>query len=433
MLCLKVLFFDKKIFGGSMKKVNPFLEEGAIPVENTFKNWKELNSKPYDKKTASPYTKTRVILLNGAEFEANWFLHQFFRHCNNNELRREIALVRRHEQQQQKIISSLKPLDESNLETTIAYEQLAIDLTAILARHTENDNVRNALNFALLEDFDHLYRYANLLESEQGISAKDITKDYTEIMPGRPTISEHRHPFDAVNKFICNISSDPFTKLTTNIITAAEQQTMNYYMNIGNHHPTEAGRKLYAEIAMIEEQHVSEYGSLLDTNATWLECWLMHEYTECYLYYSCYEDETDPYIKQLYHQRYLEECGHLQKVACLLQRFEGKEWQCLFPCGGDFPELLKFEGNVEYIREVLKNTIHLTKDRESYVDSRDLSPKSDFKKYNRQVNGGSSNDPCHAVIVAHIKKFGKDYRFETASHPIKDLSSRTEDNTDIGR
>jgi len=416
-----------------MKKVNPFYEKNAIPVDYTFKNWKELNTKPYNKKTAHPYTKTRAILMNGTEFEQNWFLHQFSRHCNNNDLRREIANIRRHEQQQQKMIASLKPIDESNLETTIAYEQLAVDLTAILARHIDNDNVRNALNFALLEDFDHLYRYANLLEMEQGIQAKDLTRDYTEIMPGRPTISEHRHPNEAVNKFICNLSADLFTKLTCNIITGAEQQTMNYYMNIANHHPTEEGRKLYTEIAMIEEQHVSEYGSLLDTNATWLECWLMHEYTECYLYYSCFQDESDPYIKKLYEQLYYEECGHLQRVAELLQKYEGKEWQCLFPCGGDFPELLSFEGNIEYIRSVIKNTIYLTKNRESYIDSRDLTPKSDFKKYNKQVNGGTSNDPSHEVTEMHIKEFGKDYRFETEPHPIKELQSRTEDNTSIGR
>ena len=416
-----------------MKKVNPFYEKNLVPVENTYKNWKELSSKPYNKKVATPYTKTRVILMNGTEFESNWFLHQFSRHCNNNELRREIAQVRRHEQQQQKMISSLKPIDETDLETTIAYEQLAVDLTAILARHVSDDNVRNALNFALLEDFDHLYRFANLLEIEQGISAKDLTKEYTEIMPGRPTISEHRHPYDSINKFICNLSADPFTKLTTNIITAAEQQTMNYYMNIANFHPTEMGRKLYTEIAMIEEQHVTEYGSLLDTNCTWLECWVMHEYTEAYLYYSCYEDETDPYIKQLYLQLYYEECGHLQKAAEMLKKHEGKDWQCLFPCGGDFPELLKFEGNVEYIRSVIKNTIYLTKDRETYQDSRKLSPKSDFKRYNKQVNGAVSSEPAHMAVEQHIKKYGKDYRYETDTHPIKELASRAEDNTTVGR
>ena len=416
-----------------MKKVNPFEEKNAVPVDGTYKDWKQLNLKPYDKNSASPYTKTRVILMNGTEFESNWFLHQFSRHCNNNDLRREIAMIRRHEQQQQKMISSLKPIDESNLETTIAYEQLAVDLTAILAKHVKDDNVKNALNFALLEDFDHLYRYANLLEMEQGVSAQNITKEYTEIMPGRPTISEHRHPRDSINKFICNLMADPFTKLTTNIITAAEQQTMNYYMNIGNHHPTEMGRKLYAEIAMIEEQHVTEYGSLLDTNCTWLENWVMHEYTECYLYYSCFADERDPEIKKVYEQLYYEECGHLQKAAEMLEKYEGKEWKCLFPDGGCFPELLKFEGNIEYIREVLKQTVHMTKDRECYIEASELNDKSDFKRYNKQVNKSENNEPSHLVIDAYIKKNGKDYRYQVAEHPIEDLRDRSDDNTCVGR
>ena len=416
-----------------MKKVNPFEEKNAIPVEDTYKDWTQLNLKPYDKKTASPYTKTRVILMNGTEFESNWFLHQFSRHCNNNELRREIAMVRRHEQQQQKMISSLKPLDESNLETTIAYEQLAVDLTAILAKHVKDENVKSALNFALLEDFDHLYRYANLLEREQGLSAKDITKEYTEIMPGRPTISEHRHPRDSVNKFICNLSADLFTKLTTNIITAAEQQTMNYYMNIGNHHPTEEGRKIYAEIAMIEEQHVSEYGSLLDANCTWLENWVMHEYTECYLYYSCFADERDPDIKAIYERLYYEECGHLQKAAEMLERFEGKTWQCLFPEGGCFPELLKFNGNIEYIREVLKNTVCFTKDRESYIDVKHLTDKSDFKRYNKMVNKNDVINPTHAFMELYLKNKGEDYRYQVTDHPIEELRDRTVDNTKVGR
>lgn len=416
-----------------MKKANPFLEENAIPADSKFKNWQELNLKPYDKKTTKPYTKTRVILMNGTEFEQNWFLHRFYRSCNNNKLRREISNIRRREQQQQKMIASLKPIDETDLETTIAYEQLAVDLTAILAKRVKDENLKNALNFALLEDFDHLYRYANLLEMEEGVRAKELVGGYTEIMPGRPTISEHRHPFDAVNNFLCNRLVDPFDKLASNIITAAEQQTMNYYMNIANFHASELGRKLYSEIAMIEEQHVSEYGSLLDTNCTWLENWLMHEYVECYLYYSCFYDETDEYIKGIYKQLYLEECGHLQRVAKLLKEFEGKTWECVFTCGGDFPEPLKFEDNIEYIRNVLEQTITVTKDREWYCLSDDLPQKSDFKTYNKQVNGGKSNDACHEVIEKRIKECGEDYRFETEPHPVEELSDRKKDNTTIAR
>lgn len=416
-----------------MKKVNPFKEENFIPVDGTFKELKELSLVPYDKTEASPYTKTRVILMNGTEFESNWFLHQFSRHCNNNDLRREIANVRRHEQQQQKMISSLKPIDESDLETTISYEQLAVDLTAILAKHVKDDNVKSALNFALLEDFDHLYRFANLLEQEQGKSAVDITKEYTEIMPGRPTIAEHRHPFDSINKFVCNLSADLFTKLTTNIITAAEQQTMNYYMNIAQFHPTEEGRKLYSEIAMIEEQHVTEYGSLLDANCTWLEGWVMHEYTECYLYYSCFVDEHDKRLRELYHTLYLEECGHLQKASEMLEKYEGKTWQCLFPCGGDFPEPLKFEGNIEYIRDVIASTVTMTKCREGYTESAELNEKSDFKKYNKQVTKSEAKVPSHMVIEKHIKEYEKDYRYQLTDHPCKELRERTVDNIKLAR
>lgn len=416
-----------------MKRTNPFEEENYIPVDNTFRNWKELSPKPYNKNKVSPYTKTRVILMNGTEFESNWFLHQFSRNCNNNDLRREIANVRRHEQQQQKLISSLKPIDESNLESTISYEQLAVDLTAILARHVKDEGVKNALDFALLEDFDHLYRYSNLLKLEQGREAKDITKDYTEIMPGRPTIAHHRHPFDAINHFKCCETTDLYTKLAIQIITGAEQQTMNYYMNVGNLHPTETGRKLYAEIAMVEEQHVTEYGSLLDANNTWLENWVMHEYTECYLYYSCYEDETDSEIKEIYHRLYLEECGHLKKAADMLEKYEGKTYHCLFPNGADFPELLRFEGNIEYVRGVLKNTVNITKSREGYISVDKLTPRSDFKKYNKQVNKSDQIEPVHSFMESYIKRFGQDYRYQVSQHPVKELQDRSTDNTSVGR
>ena len=52
------------------------------------------------------------------------------------------------------------------LEHTIGYEQLAVDLTAALAQTVGDGHVKKALDFALLEDFDHLYRYADLLDME---------------------------------------------------------------------------------------------------------------------------------------------------------------------------------------------------------------------------------------------------------------------------
>lgn len=112
--------------------MNPF-KESAKDIRKTYKNWKSINVKPYDKETVDPYTRVRTILMNGTEFEAIWNTARFTRHCPNNEVRRDMALIRRGEQQQQKRIANLKPRNESILEHTIGYEQLAVDLTAILA------------------------------------------------------------------------------------------------------------------------------------------------------------------------------------------------------------------------------------------------------------------------------------------------------------
>ena len=88
---------------------NPF-KENTTNIEDNFMNWKDIYPASYDAKEVSPYTKLRIILMNGTEFEANWFMHQFSRHCNNNDLRREVALIRAQEQQQQKKLACLKPL-----------------------------------------------------------------------------------------------------------------------------------------------------------------------------------------------------------------------------------------------------------------------------------------------------------------------------------
>ncbi len=141
--------------------MNP-IKEKSKSLENSFLPLKKMYPKSYNKAKTSPYTKTRVILMNGTEFESQWFMHQFARHCSEPEILSALAVVRRQEQQQQKRISCLKPLNESILETTIAYEQLAVDLTAVLARHETDVNNIQALNFALLEDFDHSFLHIHI-------------------------------------------------------------------------------------------------------------------------------------------------------------------------------------------------------------------------------------------------------------------------------
>ena len=411
--------------------MNPF-EEKPKSVEKALQNWQQLYPKPYNKREIDPYTKTRIILMNGTEFEANWFSHQFARHVDDNDLRRDLALTRYVEKQQQLKISLLKPENESILEHTIAYEQLAVDLTAELAKRELDCDVKTALDFALLEDFDHLYRYANLLEMQQGIAAEWLVGRYTEIMPGRPTISHHRYPMDNVKRSINAKTSDVQTVLSTMIITAAEQQTMNYYMNVTNFANCDLGRKLYQEIALVEEEHVTQYESLMDPNATWLEMLLWHEYCECYLYWSCYMTETNNYIKGLWEENLEIEISHLHKAVELLKKYEGKDWQEVISCG-DFPSPISLHENIDYVRKILGDTVQYTSKRENYVKVSSLPKDADFFRFQDVINPDVRIVPSHCVIEEFIRRRGADYRFQVAPSPIPELRNRRQDNTSVGR
>ncbi len=411
--------------------MNPF-ELKPANIETLFMNWSDMSPVPYDARKVDPYTRTRIILMNGTEFEAVWFSHQFTRHTADNDLRRALARMRRQEQQQQKLIGALKPPEEDILAHTIGYEQLAIDLTAALAQREDNPYVKQALDFALLEDFDHLYRYADLMAFDQGAHAEQLVGRYTEIMPGRPTIAHHRHPFDSVNYPVLYRSASPVTKLCAGIITAAEQQTMNYYMNVAPFYPKEYGRRLYREIAMVEEQHVTHYGSLMDPNPTWLECLLNHQYAECYLYWSAMETESDPRIRRLWTQLFDQEVAHLHEAARLLAAFEGRDWRQVIP-DGTFPAPLELKSNVDYVRGILAETVLLTADRESWTPVDSLPGDADFFRYQAEVNGRPESVESHEIIEWEIEREGQDYRFEIAENPIRELRGRKRDNTAVGR
>ena len=158
--------------------------------------------------------------------------------------------------QQQKRINWLNH-QRDPLETTIATSTWP-DLTAWLARMSDT-YVKETLDFALLEDFDHLYRYANLMDLDQNVPAQKLVKEYVEIMPARPTIAHHRHPSDTVRGYINFKNAAIQTRLNVLTITAAEQQTMNFYMNVGPAYYSDLGRQLYQEIAMVEEVHVTQW------------------------------------------------------------------------------------------------------------------------------------------------------------------------------
>ena len=412
--------------------MNPFEQKPKKSLMEMVPNWKQLAVKPYDKLEADPYTKARIILMNGIEVEAVMFGHNFNRHCENNDLRRDLALCRRMEQEQQKRINWMSPSNKSTLELTIGYEQLAVDLTAWLAMHEPDEYAKSCMDFALLEDFDHLYRYADQLKFDEDIPAHKLVRDTIEITPGRPTIAHHRHPFDSVRMPRNSKTGDIRTTLGALILTAGEQQTMNFYMNLGNTVPEGPGRDLYQEIGMVEEQHVTHYGSLIDPSMSWLEMLLWHEYQECYLYYSFYETEVDARVKKMWEMHFEQECMHLSMACDLLKKYEGTEWQQIIPAG-EFPELLDFHPTKDYVRQVLAEQVTLTAQDEEFVDIDDVPSDFRFFEWNDKVNGRVQDVPSHEAVRQLIERDGEDYRSEDAESPIPELRSRKKDDTKLAR
>lgn len=410
--------------------MNPFEINPAKNAELIL-NWEKLRQPPYDKRAVDPYTRARIILMNGTEFENVWFSHRFSRAIGDNDLRRRLALIRRSEQQQQKLIAHLKPADETPLEHTIGYEQLAVDLTAHLAGRVTDANVKGALDFALLEDFDHLYRYSDYLECTSGVHAETLVGGYTEITPGRPTVAHHRHPYDSIRRPL-NPLPATIDLLAANTITAAEQQTMNYYMNTAALWQEETGRRLYQEIGMIEEQHVTQYGSLLVSGTSMLEDLLTHQYVECWLYWSCRETETDLRIRAIWDEMFEKELMHLHMALSLLREYEKKDWYDVIP-DAFFPAPLRLESNIGYVRKILEGTVNQTAVREDYADVRKIDGLDTFADYQKQVNQPLEDVTSHRFIQEYIRKNGADYRFETAPNPVEALRNRTEDNTSLGR
>ena len=67
------------------------------------------------------------------------------------------------------------------------------------------------------------------------------------------------------------------------------------------------------------------------------------------------------------------------------------------------------------------------------VPVQSLDASDPFFAYQGLACGDEKQIASHAVIDQAVSRFGRDYRFETAPHPVRELQSRTQDNTAVGR
>jgi rubrerythrin len=175
----------------------------------------------------------------------------------------------------------------------------------------------------------------------------------------------------------------------------AEHQVLEYYMNIGPLFSDPLARQLYAEIASIEEQHVTQYESIIDPDQTWLEQWLVHEATEAYTYYSCVQQESNARIKAIWERLLDYELGHLHVVRELFKKHEQRDPAEVL--SGPLPEPISFTSQREFVRKTLANEVGLRARGAQYVSADQESEAS--RQYRAQLNAQGS--PSEIVAAGY--------------------------------
>lgn len=385
-------------------KFNPLKEKG-ISLDKQIRTWHDIAHRKYNKTEIDCYSRTRQILMNGIEIEAWNFKHNFARNTIHEDTLAFLAQTKKIEDAQQTTVNWLAPSDQSVLETTLGYEQVAVDLTAWLAQNEPDAYVKETFDFGLLEDFDHLYRYSQWAYMVHGISPDSIVQGQTDVIIGRPTQNHHncnvlrlREPYDKA-------TTSPQTKVNILTVLSGEQQTHNYYAEHGFAYGNELLRETYAEIKDVEEEHVTMYESLIDPTESLYEKLLLHEFCEVCNYHTCYEDEKCPKLKTVWEEFLAMELEHLQLAAKLFTKYEKRDPEEVI--GTDVYSTCHFKSQKKYVTEILNEQIdkRLGTDRD-YLYIKDLP--EDWASYNVQSMQNACGAPSESTIRVIAEQKGRD-------------------------
>lgn len=365
----------------------------GTPLDRQRTTWRGMVPGPISKLDDDAFTRLRVLLARAIESEALRFSHMAAR-CNMA-LRLPLAEVRRAEQHQAATVGALLPPDQSPLETTIAHAQLAVELTAAVAKAEPDRYLAQVYRFGLLENVDHLYRFAALLDRVEGKDANNILQSYTDIVPGRPTPEQHRAPRDDLRIPYDRSMAAMLSKLHVLTLVATTAQAHDHDLHSGPACADPVARQLYAEIASVREQHLTQYESLLDPTETWVEQWLLHEANECYVYYSCVETEPNDRVRTIWERCLDDELGHFHVAADAFRRYERRDPAEIV---GTFPHPLGLRSRRDYVRDVLAGEVDLRALGTQFV------PKAHEGRatldVRRQLNGDGS--PSEAVAAGYV-------------------------------
>lgn len=366
----------------------------GTPVELQALHWRDMALTPISKLDDDAFTRVRIGLMSALEMGAFDFAHAAA--LGSSDLREALARVRRIELHQGLAVQSLLGTDHSPLELAIGHKQCAIEVAAALAQHEPDAVVAAALRFGMVEDLDHLYRLAALLDRVEGKDANNILQSYTDILPGRPTILQHRAPQDDLRAAYDTTTAHASTRIHVLTMLALARRLGTLFAHGAMTQADPVVRQLHAEIASIEEQHATHYESLLDPREGWLEQWLLHQAAEAVAYHACVQRETEPRIKALWERMLDYEIGQFHYVADLLRSHGGQDPQRIVP--RELPDTLPFSSQRDYLRKALQEELELSVCAGVYVPRSQESQAT--RDYRTRVNAEGS--PSESAAAGYI-------------------------------
>ncbi len=381
------------------------LKEKGIPLEKQIRTWHDIVKRPYNRFEIDNYSRTRQILLNGIETESWSFKHAFVRKSNDTDLNKILVNIRRIEDMQQTTVNWLCPVNQTVLDTTLGYEQVAVDLTAWLAQNEPDEYVRETFNFGLSEDFDHLYRYAQFAYILEETNPNEILHNNTDVTLARPTQYHHNDNAIRIRMAYDKEKTSPITKVNILTLVSAEQQTHNFYAEHGFMYGNTDLKRLYAEICDVEEEHVTMYESLIDPNETWFEKWLIHEFVEVCNYYNCYKDETCEKLKLIWEEMFQMELAHLQIAAEMFQKHDKRDAEEII--GTDLILPCHFKSQKEYVADIIENEADKRLCGDLHFKKID-ELKSDWSSYKVQAEVNRDGAPSEKAIILAKNSIGRD-------------------------
>ncbi len=325
------------------------LQERGTPIDRQVFSWRDRVQPAHPRAPEDPFTRVRAMLLAGVEASGQCFS----RACAaaNPEMRESLSRLRALEARQQQLLVWLDPPEQTPLERSLDFERLAIEITASLALAEPDPRVAGAIRSGLVAEVDLLARHAAFMRRVEGRSADPVIQSHLDLLPDPSGALDLGGTTAPATSCYDRRRAAAATKLNVLTLVAGEEQSHDYFITIGPMFAERGARQLYSEIASAERRHAARYASLADPDETWMERWLLHEAAEAYSYWSCVESETDPRIRRVW-ERFLDyELGHVQFVAELFKRIEGRDPAEVLP--GALPAPVRYGDHWDFIRDVL--------------------------------------------------------------------------------